>query len=323
MPDAPDRVKALFHEALERPPHERDAFLAERCGTDVDLRAETQTLLAHFDDAPAQFLDGQPSSAEHTALPHTPLPSPDIIPGYRILKELHRGGQGVVYQALQESTKRKVALKVMLEGPFAGAASKRRFEREIELVGSLDHPGIVPIFDSGVAHGRFYYAMRYVRGESLSQYVHGRALSVDDTLGLFVKVCDAVDHAHQRGVIHRDLKPANILVDDDGQPHIVDFGLARIGGPDSERDRSLLISVTGQIMGTLAYMSPEQAAGRSDQVDMRSDVYALGVVLYTTNLQNLVAPTRFQAANSANFRGLALRAAFKATTRARPLSVSW
>ena len=194
-----------------------------------------------------------------------PSPAADAIPGYKILKELHRGGQGVVYQAAQLSTKRKVALKVMLEGPFAGPESKRRFEREIALVGSLRHQNIVPIFDSGVAEGRFYYAMEYVRGEPLSVYVQRRKLSVDDTLRLFRKVCEAVDYAHQRGVIHRDLKPSNILVDENGEPYVLDFGLAKTGGTEIEGDsetQSMPVSVTGQVMGTLAYMSPEHAAGR-------------------------------------------------------------
>jgi serine/threonine protein kinase len=174
-----------------------------------------------------------------------------------------------------------VALKVLLEGPFAGAASKRRFEREIELVGSLRHPHIVPIFDSGVSGGRFYYAMEYIRGEPLAKYVAKRKLSLEETLRLFGQVCEAVDYAHQRGVIHRDLKPSNILVDTRGEPHVLDFGLAKVGGAEATGEaESMLVSQTGQIIGTLPYMSPEQASGRPDEVDMRSDVYGLGVVLY-------------------------------------------
>ena len=197
-----------------------------------------------------------------------------------IVKELHRGGQGVVYQAIQRSTKQQVALKLMLQGPFASTGARRRFEREIELVGSLHHPNIAKVFDSGVAANRqLYFAMQYVQGHRLTDHVRDNQLSLDETLRLFQKVCEAVDHAHQRGVIHRDLKPSNIFVDDrDAQPYVLDFGLAKIGGVDGDQFSQL--SLTGQIVGTPAYMSPEQAAGLNDQIDLRSDVYALGVILY-------------------------------------------
>lgn len=277
------RIDEVFQAARALSGDVRTSYLEEACGNDPALRSEVESLLgshthaSSFLEQPALGPDFQPTGSldvGETRSPDTGLLS-DAIPGYRILKEIHRGGQGVVYQAIQLSTKRKVALKVMLEGPFAGPASKRRFEREIELVGTLRHPNIVPIFDSGIAQGRFFYAMDYIRGAPLNRDAGAESRSVEDTLRLFAKVCSAIDHAHQKGIVHRDLKPSNILVDERGEPYVVDFGLAKVGG--AAADASLLVSVTGQVMGTPAYMSPEQAAGRPDEVDMRSDVYALGL----------------------------------------------
>lgn len=203
------------------------------------------------------------------------------IEGYDIQEELGRGGMGVVYRAVQLSTKRQVALKVLLEGPFASKASKRRFEREVELAAQLDHPHIVAILESGSRDGRHYFAMRYVAGRRLDEYVVGKEQSLKDRLALFVKICDAVNYAHQRGVIHRDLKPSNILIDANGEPHILDFGLAKPTDVGSEDEtQPMVLSVTGQVMGTLPYMSPEQAAGTPNEVDIRTDVYSLGVILY-------------------------------------------
>ena len=160
-------------------------------------------------------------------------PSSLVIEGYEILRELHRGGQGVVYQAIQKSTKRKVAIKVLLEGPFASEKTKRRFEREIELVAQLKHPNIIAVFHSGdTEDGRQFCVMDYVRGVPLDQYVRREQLTLEETLKLFSTVCRAVNYAHQKGVIHRDLKPSNILVDSEGAPKVLDFGLAkRVGGP--------------------------------------------------------------------------------------------
>ena len=207
----------------------------------------------------------------------SPLPPGDMIEGYELVKELHRGGQGVVYQAVQKSTKRKVAIKVLLEGPYASQATRRRFDREIELVANLKHPNIVTVFDSGLTpDGRQYCVMDYVRGLRLDEYVRERKPPLPSLLRLFETVCHAVNHAHQKGIIHRDLKPSNILVEADGTPRILDFGLAKqLGGGEAT-----LLSVSGQVVGTLPYLSPEVARGRSDEIDTRTDVYALGVILY-------------------------------------------
>ncbi len=206
-----------------------------------------------------------------------PGPSPDRFPGYRLVRELSHGGQGVVYEAVQESTKRKVAIKVLLAGAYASSSARKRFEREVELVAQLKHPNIISVFHAGVASdGCQFYVMDYVRGVPLGRYVREQKLTLEDTLKLFSTVCGAVQYAHQRGVIHRDLKPSNILVDTDGNPKLLDFGLARLITQPVET----LVSVSQAIIGTLPYMSPEQTRGNPDEIDTRTDVYALGVMLY-------------------------------------------
>ena len=224
----------------------------------------------------------RPSADVDLAVDRSPRAQPDAapindqIPHYTIVRELHRGGQGVVYEAIQESTHRPVALKVLLAGRYATPEAQRRFEREIEIVAGLKHPDIVSVFDSGrTLDGRQYCVMDLVAGSRLDEWLRTAQPRPKEALALFARVCEAVHYAHQRGVIHRDLKPSNILIEPGPAPKILDFGLARPAGSNEP-----LVSRTGQIVGTLPYMSPEQTRGRPDEIDVRTDVYSLGVVLY-------------------------------------------
>lgn len=202
-------------------------------------------------------------------------PAP-TIEGYEIVEEIARGGQGLVYLAVQRGTRRRVAIKVLLDR--GSPASRRRFEREVELVAALDHPNIVKVYDGrATADGKLYLVMEFVDGTPLERHVASVGRDPRRVAELMRVVAEAVHAAHCRGVIHRDLKPSNILVDADGRPHIVDFGLARAPGRD---DRHMSLSVTGQFLGSLPWASPEQAAGTPDRIDVRSDIYSLGVLLH-------------------------------------------
>lgn len=203
------------------------------------------------------------------------------VPGYKVLREIHRGGQGVVYLAVQESTKRKVALKVMREGPFAGPHDRVRFEREVRVLAQLNNANIVTIHDSGSHAGCFYYVMDYIPGHVLDEYVKQASLAPREILRLFATICNAVNAAHLRGVIHRDLKPSNVRVSPDGIPHVLDFGLAKVSDNQSSvTSMPTQMTATGQFIGSLPWASPEQAGGDPAAVDVRTDVYSLGVMLY-------------------------------------------
>jgi tetratricopeptide (TPR) repeat protein len=212
------------------------------------------------------------------AKPSAPTPR---IEGFEVRGEIHRGAQGVVYEAWQESTKRLVAVKVPAVSGALTTRQLARFEREIELAASISHPAVVAIHASGLTgDGRPYIAMELVNGQLLDDYA--RSLHESDpkaarrVLALFAEVCRGVDAAHQRGIIHRDLKPANILVDAQGHPRVLDFGVARL----HEEQTGQTVTREGDFVGTLAYAAPEQLSNRRDAVDIRTDVYALGVIAY-------------------------------------------
>jgi tetratricopeptide (TPR) repeat protein/tRNA A-37 threonylcarbamoyl transferase component Bud32 len=202
------------------------------------------------------------------------------LTNYEILEPLDHGGQAIVYKALQRSTRRTVAIKVLLDGPLATEHQRRRFAREVEVISRLRHPNIVTLFDSGTVRNRAYFAMEYVEGVPVDDYVLLHNQSVVQILRLFVTVCRAVSHAHQHGVIHRDLGPDNILVDLAGNPRILDFGLAKDVWDGAGPQERVFRTVPGQVFGKLPYLSPEQAGGLDMQVDVRSDLYTLGVVLF-------------------------------------------
>jgi len=201
------------------------------------------------------------------------------ITGYKVLKELGRGGMGVVYKALQLSTKREVALKVISAGPFASNSARRRFDREVELAARLQHAHIVRVLESGKVAGQKYYAMDLVDGMRLDRYLDVERPDTRTTLGILKQICEAVEYAHAHGVIHRDLKPGNVLIDDNGEPRILDFGLAK-ATDQTDTTFNLSVSMPGQVVGTLFYLAPEQVDATSGEIDARTDVYALGVMMF-------------------------------------------
>jgi tetratricopeptide (TPR) repeat protein/tRNA A-37 threonylcarbamoyl transferase component Bud32 len=277
-PERWQKVEGLLSRALKLDESRRAAFLMEACAGDAALKQEVESLLS----GPASsdsFLEAPARNVAAESLVHT-TPIPAAIGRYRVIRLLGEGGMGAVYEAEQDHPRRVVALKVVKPG-LATAETLRRFQYESEALGRLQHPGIAQIYEASTADSGFgpqpYFAMELIRGRPLLECAKAQHLSARERLALLAKVCDAVEHAHQRGVIHRDLKPGNILVDETGQPKILDFGVARVTESDAQHTRQTDL---GQLVGTLAYMSPEQASGDPSALDPRSDVYAMGVILY-------------------------------------------
>src|SRR5437868_718783 len=193
---------------------------------------------------------------------------------YELLEEIGRGGQGVVFRAREKSLNRTVALKVIGLGEWATKAHLKRFRLEAEAAASLDHPGIVPIHEVGERDGSCYFSMKLVEGGQLDEVVRHEQMSIRRAVELIAKVSRTVHYAHEHGILHRDIKPGNILLDKTGEPHLTDFGLARLVESESTVTRTL------EVLGTPSYMAPEQAVGNNAQLTSATDVYGLGAVLY-------------------------------------------
>ncbi len=274
------RVERIFHGACEVDEEERATYLDRECGSDASLRSAVETLLAADRDAESLF--ATPGAAR------LPMASASAeawiaaqLPGFRVERLLGRGGMGLVFAAHQKKPRRAVALKMMHPG-LASPTAVRRFQNEPEFLARLNHPGVARVYEVGVIDhsgaGVPYFAMELVEdARTIVSYCDEEKLSTETRVDLFTTVCDAVHHGHEHGVLHRDLKPSNVLVDGSGVARVIDFGVAR--ATDADLTRATLTG-EGDVVGTLAYMSPEQCHGDPAGLDATSDVYSLGVLLY-------------------------------------------
>src|SRR3954465_11094967 len=275
--------ETLFHVAQSKPTAERDGFLAQACAGDADLRKRVDALL-HAHEHPGGFMAQTPFSE----LAEEPIP-PCIAecPGsrigpYKLLQQIGEGGMGIVFLAEQQRpVRRQVALKVIKAGMDTRQVVAR-FESERQALALMDHPNIAKVFDAGATDsGRPYFVMELVRGIPITEYCDHRHLSPRDRLKLFLSLCHAIQHAHQKGIIHRDVKPTNVLVTlHDGQPIVkaIDFGVAK--ALSQQLTEKTIYTQFAQMIGTPLYMSPEQAEMSGLDIDTRSDIYSLGVLLY-------------------------------------------
>ncbi len=282
MSNAIPRTAAdIFHASLQLHEHERSVFIARCCGNNLKLLKEVKSLLAA--DAKAEgFLESPLCSLIARSL--TPTPDPLIgqsIGQYKIEGIIGSGGMGTVYSAIQAKPHRQVAVKVLRAGT-AATSTVRRFVHEAEFLSRLHHPAIAHVIEAGWHGGQTgfpYFVMEYISGSrSITKFVKDTDCSTAQRLELLIQVCEAVHHGHQHGIIHRDLKPGNILINDTGEPKIIDFGVAK--ATDPEVAITTICTDAGRLLGTLRYMSPEQCEGHSRGIDIRCDIYSLGVVLF-------------------------------------------
>ena len=271
-PEQYQRVREVYHRVCDEPPSQWGRLLEEICSGDVELRGHVERLLEIETREPG-FLESPP--------PPPPVEAPERVGRYRIVRLIGEGGMGVVYEAEQDDPKRRVALKLIRPG-MVSPKLLQRFRHEAQVLGQLRHQGIAQIYEAGTEDrgqgGQPYFAMELVTGRLLPEYAESQNLGTRDRLELVARVCDALHHAHQKGVIHRDLKPGNILVEAGGRPKILDFGVAR--ATDADIQTVTMHTDVGELVGTVPYMSPEQASGEPEALDIRSDIYAIGVITY-------------------------------------------
>ena len=284
-------IETLYHSACERKPEERRSYLVSACGGDESLRLEVESLLAH-EELAANFLETHESTTPGNAV-EASVPAGEQIGPYLVLEFLQKGGMGEVYKARDMRLDRTVAIKFLPRALAADPTAVERFQREVRAASSLNHPRICTVHDVGEFHGRPFLVMEFLEGQSLRDRIAGGPLPIAELMDLAVQICDALKAAHAKGIVHRDIKPGNIFITAGGQIKILDFGLAKRSGEaravaeatvfaadkqTAATGTRITITRPGSIAGTLAYLSPEQA--RSEEVDSRTDIYSLGVVLY-------------------------------------------
>lgn len=282
-PERWQQIKELFEAALARDASERVAFLDRVCADDPDMRQQVEALLASHEGAPS-FLE-EPAvevAAQMMAQEQAKVEIGQSIGPYMIVSHLGAGGMGEVYLAEDSRLGRRVALKLLPDYFTADQERVRRFKQEARAASALSHPNVATIYEIGEAEETMYMAMEYVEGQTLEAKINGQPLETGELLDIAVQVADAIEEAHAKGIMHRDIKPGNIMVSVRGRAKVLDFGLAKMTGPEEQALRSDVSAQAktepGRVMGTVAYMSPEQALGR--EVDHRTDIFSLGVVMY-------------------------------------------